>query len=57
MCGAEWSYQEVRLLAVLTTEEMQNFEETLAWLSAMEYCEFKSVSEPLQNLSINIMLA
>lgn len=45
-CDAEWSYVEVRRLAVLTTEEMQHFEETMARLSAVEYCEFKSVSEP-----------
>lgn len=40
-CGAEWSYQEVRRLAVLTTEEMEHFEKTMA---AFTYCEYKSVS-------------
>lgn len=43
-CGAVWSYQEVRRLAVLTTEEMQNFEESIARLAATEFCDFKSVS-------------
>lgn len=42
MCGAEWSYQEVRRLAVLTAEEMQYFEENIARLAATEYCEFKT---------------
>lgn len=49
-----WPYQEVRRLAVLTVEEMQHFEEAMARLSAMEYCEYKSVSvSPLQNLTSN----
>lgn len=43
-CGAQWTYQEVRRLAVLTTEEMEHFEETLACLAAATYCEFKAVS-------------
>lgn len=43
-CGAEWSYQEVRRLAVLTTEEMEHFEKTMAALAAATYCEYKSVS-------------
>ncbi|CAL8385486.1 unnamed protein product [Arctogadus glacialis] len=30
MCGAEWSYQEVRRLALLTVEEMDHFEKELA---------------------------
>ncbi|XP_036843377.1 potential E3 ubiquitin-protein ligase ariadne-2-like [Oncorhynchus mykiss] len=30
MCGAEWSYTEVRKLALLTPEEMKKFEETMA---------------------------
>lgn len=56
-CDAVWSYQEVRRLAVLTTKEMQHFEETLARLTAMEYCEYKSVSVlSLQNLTTNAML-
>uniref|UniRef100_A0A672J4C9 RING-type domain-containing protein n=1 Tax=Salarias fasciatus TaxID=181472 RepID=A0A672J4C9_SALFA len=42
-CGAVWSYQEVRRLAVLTAEEMQYFEENIARMAAAEYCEFKSV--------------
>lgn len=41
-CEAEWSYQEVRRLAVLTHEEMQYFEESIARLAATEYCEFKT---------------
>lgn len=43
-CDAAWSYQEVRRLAVLTTEEMEYFEENIALLAATEYCEFKTVS-------------
>ena len=43
-CGAEWSYTEVRRLAVLTVDEMQQFEESLARLAATEYCDFKAVS-------------
>lgn len=45
-CNAVWPYQEVRRLAVLTVEEMQHFEETLARLAAQEYCDYKSVSVP-----------
>ncbi|KAG7462165.1 hypothetical protein MATL_G00199540 [Megalops atlanticus] len=41
-CEAEWTYQEVRKLALLNTQEQQYFEETLAALAAAEYCEFKS---------------
>ncbi|XP_068444408.1 E3 ubiquitin-protein ligase DDB_G0292642-like [Clinocottus analis] len=41
-CGAEWSYQEVRRLAMLTPEEMQHIEENKARLAATEYCEFKT---------------
>ncbi|XP_007886049.2 uncharacterized protein DDB_G0292642-like [Callorhinchus milii] len=41
-CGAEWSYQEVRKLAVLSCEEQLYFEETVAQLAAAEYCEYKS---------------
>ncbi|XP_076016417.1 E3 ubiquitin-protein ligase RNF144A-like isoform X3 [Genypterus blacodes] len=40
-CDELWSYQEVRRLAVLTTEEMQHFEKTIARLAAIEYCEYK----------------
>ncbi|XP_049425010.1 E3 ubiquitin-protein ligase RNF19A [Epinephelus fuscoguttatus] len=40
-CDEEWSYQEVRRLAVLTAEEMQYFEEKMALLAATEYCDFK----------------
>lgn len=43
-CDAVWSYTEVRRLAVLTPEEMQYFEESIACLAAAEYCEFKKVS-------------
>uniref|UniRef100_A0A8C6P138 Probable E3 ubiquitin-protein ligase ARI7 n=1 Tax=Nothobranchius furzeri TaxID=105023 RepID=A0A8C6P138_NOTFU len=39
-CNAEWSYQEVRRLAVLTVEEMQHFEENMARLAAAEFCDF-----------------
>lgn len=56
-CDVVWSYQEVRRLAVLTVEEMQYFEETMARLSAREYCDYKSVSvPPLQDLPVNGML-
>ncbi|KAE8279246.1 hypothetical protein D5F01_LYC22832 [Larimichthys crocea] len=41
-CGAVWPYPEVRRLAVLTHEEMQHFEETIARLAATEYCEVKT---------------
>ncbi|XP_031707251.1 probable E3 ubiquitin-protein ligase ARI5 [Anarrhichthys ocellatus] len=41
-CDEDWSYQEVRRLAVLTPEEMQYFEENIARLAATEYCEFKT---------------
>lgn len=43
-CNVVWSYSEVRRLAVLTTEEMQDFEEKMARLAAARYCEFKAVS-------------
>uniref|UniRef100_A0A6Q2XLY9 RING-type domain-containing protein n=1 Tax=Esox lucius TaxID=8010 RepID=A0A6Q2XLY9_ESOLU len=42
MCGAEWPYPEVRRLAVLTTEEMEHFEKTMADSAAATYCEYKS---------------
>lgn len=45
-----WPYQEVRRLAVLTAEEMQYFEENIARIAAIEYCEFKSVSVPVLSL-------
>ncbi|XP_043923619.1 probable E3 ubiquitin-protein ligase RNF144A-A [Protopterus annectens] len=41
-CRKEWPYQEVRKLAVLSSEEQQYFEEHLAALAAAEYCEYKS---------------
>ncbi|KAL6118511.1 uncharacterized protein ACO6RY_03299 [Pungitius sinensis] len=41
-CGAVWSYQEVRRLALLTPEEIQYFEENIARLAAAQYCEFKT---------------
>ncbi|XP_006630360.1 probable E3 ubiquitin-protein ligase RNF144A-A [Lepisosteus oculatus] len=60
-CGAVWSYEEVRKLAVLTAEEQQHFEETLAALAAAEYCEYKSCPgcqsfverEDLANLNVH----
>ncbi|XP_019951028.2 probable E3 ubiquitin-protein ligase RNF144A-A [Paralichthys olivaceus] len=42
LCNKEWSYQEVRKLAVLTTEEMAYFEENIARMAAVEFCEFKA---------------
>lgn len=47
LCNKLWSYQEVRRLADLSVEEMQHFEETMARLSAAEYCEFQPVSGPV----------
>ena len=41
MCGAEWSYQEVRRLALLTVEEMDHFEKELARIVV---AKFKAVS-------------
>ncbi|XP_020567347.1 E3 ubiquitin-protein ligase RNF19A isoform X1 [Oryzias latipes] len=41
-CDAVWSYKEVRRLAVLTAEEMQHFEETMAHIAAAEFCDFKA---------------
>ncbi|XP_011485859.1 probable E3 ubiquitin-protein ligase RNF217 [Oryzias latipes] len=41
-CDAVWSYTEVRRLAVLTAEEMQHFEETIARMAATEFCDFKA---------------
>ncbi|KAG5846239.1 hypothetical protein ANANG_G00147690 [Anguilla anguilla] len=41
-CGAQWTYQEVRKLAVLTATEQRHFEVTLAALAAAEYCECKT---------------
>lgn len=43
-CNAVWSYSEVRRLALLTPEEMEEFEEKMARLAAARYCEFKAVS-------------
>ncbi|XP_060770738.1 probable E3 ubiquitin-protein ligase RNF144A-A [Neoarius graeffei] len=39
-CEAEWTYMEVRRIALLTQEEQSNFEETMAVLAAAKYCEF-----------------
>nr|XP_046237254.1 probable E3 ubiquitin-protein ligase ARI5 isoform X1 [Scatophagus argus] len=41
-CDAVWSYQEVRRLAVLTPEEMQYFEENMARIATVEYCEVQT---------------
>ena len=51
-CNEVWSYQEVRRLAVLTTEEMAYFEEKMARLAAEEYCEIKEVSVPVSSLPL-----
>ncbi|XP_067898177.1 uncharacterized protein si:ch211-212k18.15 [Heterodontus francisci] len=63
-CGQEWPYHEVRKLAVLTTEEQQYFEETVAVLAAAEYCEYKSCPgcgtfverTDLSNLSVHCII-
>ncbi|KAM4536285.1 E3 ubiquitin-protein ligase RNF19B-like [Odontesthes bonariensis] len=60
LCGAVWSYAEVRRLAVLTAEEMHDFEQKIARLAATEYCDFKTCPgckshverEDLTNLSV-----
>ncbi|KAB5579293.1 hypothetical protein PHYPO_G00193440 [Pangasianodon hypophthalmus] len=39
-CGAEWPYMEVRRIALLTQEEQNHFEETMAVLAAAKYCEY-----------------
>lgn len=41
-CNEVWTYPEVRRLAVLTTEEMQHFEENMARMAAAEYCEYQT---------------
>ncbi|XP_028851639.1 probable E3 ubiquitin-protein ligase ARI7 [Denticeps clupeoides] len=41
-CGAPWTYEEVRRVALFTDEEQNFFEETLARNAAFEYCEYKS---------------
>nr|XP_043878037.1 probable E3 ubiquitin-protein ligase RNF217 isoform X3 [Solea senegalensis] len=38
-CNKLWSYQEVRRLADLSPEEMQDFEMTMAHLAVTSYCE------------------
>uniref|UniRef100_A0A4W5NLI4 Uncharacterized protein n=1 Tax=Hucho hucho TaxID=62062 RepID=A0A4W5NLI4_9TELE len=44
-CGVEWLYQEVRKKALLTSEEIHEFEETLAYLfSSQNSSEYKPVS-------------
>ncbi|KAL0970201.1 hypothetical protein UPYG_G00238660 [Umbra pygmaea] len=41
-CGVEWSYREVRRLAALTDQEMQQFEETISSLASLDLCDVKS---------------
>uniref|UniRef100_A0A3P9H8B0 RING-type domain-containing protein n=1 Tax=Oryzias latipes TaxID=8090 RepID=A0A3P9H8B0_ORYLA len=41
-CNAIWPYREVRRLAALTAEEIEYFEENIARLAAMEFCDFKA---------------
>ncbi|KAG7330261.1 hypothetical protein KOW79_006483 [Hemibagrus wyckioides] len=41
-CGAEWKYVEVRRIALLTEEEQNHFEKTMAELAAAMYCEYNS---------------
>ncbi|XP_067850797.1 potential E3 ubiquitin-protein ligase ariadne-2-like [Heptranchias perlo] len=40
-CGKEWSYPEVRRMALLTDKEREYFEETAAVLASAEYCILK----------------
>uniref|UniRef100_UPI00398E8D4C ankyrin repeat and IBR domain-containing protein 1-like n=1 Tax=Pristiophorus japonicus TaxID=55135 RepID=UPI00398E8D4C len=40
-CGKEWSYPEVRKMALLTDDERKYFEEMTAVLAVAEYCIFK----------------
>lgn len=44
LCNEPWSYREVRRMADLSVEEMQEFEEKIAHLAAAQYCEIQSVS-------------
>ncbi|XP_058251931.1 probable E3 ubiquitin-protein ligase RNF144A-A isoform X2 [Hemibagrus wyckioides] len=39
-CGTEWKYVEIRRIALLTQEEQNYFEETMAELAAAKYCEY-----------------
>ncbi|KAI5104236.1 hypothetical protein C0J45_5862 [Silurus meridionalis] len=39
-CGAVWPYMEVRRIALLTQEEQNHFEETMAQLASAKYCEY-----------------
>uniref|UniRef100_A0A3Q3EJD6 Uncharacterized protein n=1 Tax=Kryptolebias marmoratus TaxID=37003 RepID=A0A3Q3EJD6_KRYMA len=48
-CGSVRPYHKVYWLAVLTAEEMQQFEVKIAHLTAIDYCEFKPVSAKLVN--------
>nr|XP_020480242.1 E3 ubiquitin-protein ligase RNF19A-like [Monopterus albus]XP_020480243.1 E3 ubiquitin-protein ligase RNF19A-like [Monopterus albus] len=40
-CNELWPYKEVRRLADLSVEEMEEFEESMARLAAADYCEIK----------------
>lgn len=43
-CTAEWPYEEVRKMALLTPEEMEYFETKMASNTAMKYFDTKLVS-------------
>ncbi|KAG9274341.1 uncharacterized protein si:ch211-212k18.15 [Astyanax mexicanus] len=63
-CGAVWTYSEVRRMALLTQEEQNHFEETMAVLAVAEYCEYNSCPgcksfverEDLTNLCVNCII-
>ena len=43
-CDVEWPYDEVWKMALLTPEEMENFERKMFSRAAKEYLDVKSVS-------------
>ncbi|XP_062239702.1 E3 ubiquitin-protein ligase RNF19A-like isoform X1 [Platichthys flesus] len=40
-CNKQWSYKEVRRVAVLSVSEMRHFEETMARLAAADFCDIQ----------------
>ncbi|XP_019951054.1 E3 ubiquitin-protein ligase DDB_G0292642-like isoform X2 [Paralichthys olivaceus] len=41
LCNKEWSYIEVRRLAILSVSEMKKFERTMARMTAAEHCDIQ----------------